>query len=150
MFCWHTEDLDLYSINFLHFGEPKFWYCIPPAYTEQFERFAQFHFHGNHRQCPEFLRHKSTMISPKVLRRQGIPVQKIVQKPGEFVVIFAKVYHAGFNMGYNCAEAVNFALPKWLGIGRQAGRCTCQRGSVEIDMDEFGKKVKLPCKRARK
>ena len=90
------------------------------------------------------------MISPKVLKRQGIPVKKIVQKPGEFVVIFAKVYHAGFNMGFNCAEAVNFALPRWFEIGRRAGRCTCQEGSVEIDMDEFEQRVKLPCKRHRK
>lgn len=64
--------------------------------------------------CSEYLRHKNTLIHPSVLLQNGIKVRKTVQQPGEFVIPRAEAYHAGFNSGFNVAEAVNFALFSWL------------------------------------
>jgi histone demethylase JARID1 len=37
-FCWHYEDLMLYSINYNHWGKPKLWYGVAEDQREKFEK----------------------------------------------------------------------------------------------------------------
>ncbi|XP_049274936.1 lysine-specific demethylase 4B isoform X3 [Rhipicephalus sanguineus] len=139
-FAWHTEDMDLYSINYLHFGAPKSWYCVPPEHGRRLERLAAGFFHNTAQECSAFLRHKMTVISPQVLRQYSIPYNKITQEAGEFMITFPYGYHAGFNHGFNCAESTNFALPRWVEYGKRASQCLCRNDCVKISMDVFVKK----------
>lgn len=139
-FAWHTEDMDLYSINYLHFGAPKSWYVVPPGHSQRLERLAEGYFPVAARDCSAFLRHKMTIISPKMLQKYSIPFSKVTQEAGEFMITFPKAYHSGFNHGYNCAESTNFALPRWVEYGKKASRCFCRGDTVKIKMDVFVKK----------
>ncbi|KAI8609503.1 JmjC domain, hydroxylase-domain-containing protein [Chytriomyces sp. MP71] len=134
-FAWHVEDMDLFSINYIHFGAPKQWYVIPPHQRHKFERLAQGIFFDESKRCPQFLRHKTCLMSPSALAAHGIEVQKVNQFAGEFVVTFPFGYHAGYNLGFNCAESVNFALESWIEVGRQASFCKCISDSVKLDVN---------------
>ncbi|XP_011172136.1 lysine-specific demethylase lid isoform X1 [Solenopsis invicta] len=117
-FCWHNEDHWSYSINYLHWGEPKTWYGVPGSQAERFEKSmksaAPELFHSQ----PDLLHQLVTIMNPNILTSEGVPVFRTDQHAGEFVVTFPRAYHAGFNQGYNFAEAVNFAPADWLKIGR--------------------------------
>ncbi|XP_058542453.1 lysine-specific demethylase 4D-like [Neofelis nebulosa] len=136
-FAWHTEDMDLYSINYLHFGEPKTWYAVPPEHGRRLECLATELFPGSARACDAFLRHKVALISPTVLKDNGIPFNRITQEAGEFMVTFPYGYHSGFNHGFNCAEAINFATPRWIDYGKVASQCSCGEARVTFSMDAF-------------
>ncbi|KAM9330679.1 lysine-specific demethylase 4C [Gastrophryne carolinensis] len=138
-FAWHTEDMDLYSINYLHFGEPKSWYSIPPEHGKRLERLAQGFFPSSFQGCEAFLRHKMTLISPSILKKYGIPFDKVTQEAGEFMITFPYGYHAGFNHGFNCAESTNFATVRWIDYGKMAKLCSCSSDMVKISMDIFVK-----------
>ncbi|XP_070764395.1 lysine-specific demethylase 4B [Enoplosus armatus] len=136
-FAWHTEDMDLYSINYLHFGQSKSWYAIPPEHGKRLERLAQGFFPGSSQGCDAFLRHKMTLISPSILKKYGIPFDRITQNEGEFMITFPYGYHAGFNHGFNCAESTNFATLRWVDYGKMATQCSCRKDMVKISMDVF-------------
>ncbi|XP_063398955.1 uncharacterized protein LOC134683568 isoform X2 [Mytilus trossulus] len=139
-FPWHTEDMDLYSINYVHFGAPKSWYAIPPEHGRRLERLAAGFFPSSYQSCPAFLRHKMTLISPAILKQYSIPFNKITQEAGEFMVTFPFGYHAGYNHGFNCAESTNFATERWIEYGKRCHQCKCRKDGVKISMDTFVKR----------
>jgi len=144
-FAWHLEDVDLYSINYLHFGAPKQWYSISQGDARRFEAAMKNIWPTDAKACDQFLRHKSFLISPQHLQQHyNIRVNKCVSYPGEFVVTYPYGYHSGYNLGYNCAEAVNFALDSWLPMGKIAKKCECAQAqdSVWVDVYEIERKLR--------
>ncbi|GBP65085.1 hypothetical protein EVAR_46879_1, partial [Eumeta japonica] len=118
-FCWHNEDHWSYSINYLHWGEPKTWYGVPGSKAEQFEAAMKAEAPELFQLQPDLLHQLVTIMNPNILMKAGVPVYRVDQHAGEFVITFPRAYHAGFNQGYNFAEAVNFTPADWLKIGRE-------------------------------
>ncbi|CAK4076611.1 unnamed protein product [Aphanomyces euteiches] len=137
IFALHTEDMELYSINFLHTGKPKVWYAIPPQQASRVERICQTMFPDEYMTCHQFLRHKTSLISPSKLQEFDIPYTTAVQGPGEYIITFPRSYHQGFNTGFNIAESVNFATLRWIPRGLDAKLCKCMPDNVTLDMDLF-------------
>ncbi|KAK1420370.1 hypothetical protein QVD17_21906 [Tagetes erecta] len=119
-FCWHVEDHHLYSVNYMHWGDPKIWYGIPGSHATALEDAMRKHLPDLFKEQPDLLHQLVTQLSPKVLKSEGVPVYRASQHCGEFIVTFPRAYHAGFNCGFNCAEAVNVAPVDWLQHGQVA------------------------------
>ncbi|GLT80598.1 hypothetical protein SLA2020_520290 [Shorea laevis] len=96
MFAWHVEDHYLYSINYQHCGASKTWYGVPGQAAFKFEKVVKEHVYTH------------DILSTGV------------QNPGEFIITFPSAYHAGFSHGFNCGEAVNFAIRDWFPLGAVA------------------------------
>ncbi|KAJ6828781.1 uncharacterized protein M6B38_361210 [Iris pallida] len=119
-FCWHVEDHHLYSMNYLHWGAPKMWYGIPGTNALKLESAMKKHLSDLFEEQPDLLHNLVTQFSPTMLKLEGVPVYRCLQRAGEFVLTFPRAYHSGFNCGFNCAEAVNVAPVDWLPHGQIA------------------------------
>ncbi|CAN1777307.1 Lysine-specific demethylase REF6 [Linum perenne] len=122
-FAWHVEDHDLHSLNYMHMGAGKTWYGVPKEAAVAFEEVVRVHGYGgeiNPLLTFAVLGEKTTVMSPEVFIRAGVPCCRLVQNAGEFVVTFPRAYHSGFSHGFNCGEASNIATPEWLRVAKEA------------------------------
>lgn len=78
MFAWHVEDLNMCSINFNHYGAPKFWYGISRSDYKKFENFVKTRIPERFIECDQFLRHKTTLINPYYLKT-WLPEIKLIK-----------------------------------------------------------------------
>uniref|UniRef100_A0A8C4E4K4 [histone H3]-trimethyl-L-lysine(4) demethylase n=1 Tax=Dicentrarchus labrax TaxID=13489 RepID=A0A8C4E4K4_DICLA len=118
-FCWHIEDHWSYSINYLHWGEPKTWYGAPGYAAEHLESVMKNLAPELFESQPDLLHQLVTIMNPNTLMNNGVPIYRTNQCAGEFVITFPRAYHSGFNQGFNFAEAVNFCTMDWMPIGRK-------------------------------
>ncbi|KAJ1450474.1 JmjC domain, hydroxylase-domain-containing protein [Pelagophyceae sp. CCMP2097] len=131
-FSWHNEDNYLYSINYNHVGCAKQWYGVPGASADAFERVARILFQQRLQEVPELLHHMTTQFNPGKIREMDVPVYRLRQGAGEFVVTFPRAFHSGFSYGFNVGEAVNFATAAWIDHAKLANERYRRLGRLAV------------------
>lgn len=115
-----TQRIKISIPSILHFGAPKTWYAVPPAHADHLELECRRSFPATADNCANFLRHKSTLLSPTWFASHNVPYSRVTQHAGEIIVTSPRGYHQGYNHGFNCAEASNFATERWIDFGRSS------------------------------
>eukprot|EP00954_Amorphochlora_amoebiformis_P019082 1330371-Amorphochlora_amoeboformis.AAC.1 len=73
-FCWHCEDHHLPSINYLHRGAPKIWYCVPSDQAEKLEEVMKRNLVRLFQDEPDLMHKLCTTLDPGILVANGIKV----------------------------------------------------------------------------
>lgn len=75
----------------------QIWYVVPPSRAPSVERALQSYLANKD---PQYVLHSLTVqLPPSLFVENGIPVYRMEQRSGEFVMLWPRTYHAGFNVG---------------------------------------------------
>ncbi|XP_028409971.1 protein Jumonji-like isoform X2 [Dendronephthya gigantea] len=100
---WHPPAHDMLILEYLHQGENKIWYSVPQHSKDRFLEAVKTELNG------DIDRMKDRAISRSSLIKSGIPVYKVAQEPGQFIVKFPQAYHSSLSTGFCVSEYVTFA-----------------------------------------
>uniref|UniRef100_A0A3Q3GAT0 Protein Jumonji n=1 Tax=Labrus bergylta TaxID=56723 RepID=A0A3Q3GAT0_9LABR len=135
--CWSRDQNRLPYIDYLHTGADCIWYSIPAEEKAKLDKVVHTLLQANGTPGLEMLE-KNIMISPEVLCREGIKVQRTVQRSGQFVVCFPGAFVSKVCCGYSVSETVHFATPHWMNLGYQAAKdLKCRRIAKPFSMEKL-------------
>ena len=111
---FHIEHWAAASVNVLHWGKPKVWEIIPP------DQFLPAVFNMKHLQesidlgsyggvCESTLTHRDVFYDADFLT---VKSHRVVQMPGDIMVIAPFALHSVQNLGTNCSASQNFMPPE--------------------------------------
>jgi hypothetical protein len=71
-FCWHTEDLFLYSLNYMHEGGCKIWYTVPYEDVDKVRALLLREYGDDLKKRPGLLDDVLINFSPVRLMKEGV------------------------------------------------------------------------------
>ncbi|XP_048005695.1 protein Jumonji isoform X2 [Leguminivora glycinivorella] len=112
--CWHRDPHGLPWTEYMHSGAEKIWYGIPRDESANFRRAVET-------LCPAYCQNKSiwlaseiTMVPPNILSEHGVKLSRLLQRPGEYVMVFPEAHSCSITTGFGISESVYFASNSWL------------------------------------
>lgn len=74
-FCWHTEDLFLYSLNYMHEGGTKVWYGIPLDDVKKMRAYLKKKYAPYIEEKRTLLNEVTISFSPLELVKNGVSIR---------------------------------------------------------------------------
>ena len=122
---FHIEHWAAASVNVLHWGRPKVWEIIPPDHflpallnMKELQESVDLKNYGG--VCESTLTHRDVFYDTAFL---SVQCHRVVQKPGDIMVIAPFALHSVQNLGTNCSASQNFMPPEL--IPQSAAYKTC-------------------------
>ncbi|XP_064116246.1 protein Jumonji-like [Macrobrachium nipponense] len=111
--CWYRDPHGLPWIEYLHTGASKIWYGVAANQEEKLCAALK-------KIVPDFVKDSAiwlpsdtAMVPPTELVREGVRVCRVVQDPGQFVVVFPGAFTSSICKGYLISESAFFARPQY-------------------------------------
>lgn len=141
----HVEDGWLDSVNVFVWSLPKaakLWLFVHPNFQTRFSQIMKLSISKAHlpseraslRQpgCNWPFHHKDIFVTAAWCRTNGIPIEVVVQNPGDAVYVGPNVAHQVINVGVGFSQAVNVGGPVWRLMARNFQPCVFKGCKVEF------------------